>query len=66
MMQGNMEMFVRRMFTDAAFKESALRNPETAMAGYRLSSAEKMAASKLCARILSPEGVAMHPGRIWF
>jgi len=65
-MQGNMEMFIRRMFTDAAFKESALRNPETAMAGYRLSSAEKMAASKLCARILSPEGVAAHPSHFWY
>jgi len=66
MMQGNMEMFVRRMFTDAAFKESALRNPETAMAGYRLSGAEKMAASKLCARILNPEGVTMRPGGFWY
>jgi len=43
-----MEMFVRRMFTDTAFKESSPRNPKTAMAGYRLSSAEKMAVSRKC------------------
>ncbi len=29
-------------------KESSLRNPKTAMAGYRLSSAEKMATSRKC------------------
>jgi hypothetical protein len=52
-----LEAFVRRLFGDQEFKSRALRDPESAMANYRLDSAEKAAARKLCLRMVTPEGV---------
>ncbi len=51
-----LEMFVRRLYGDSAFKEDALKNPDRALAGYNLSNAEKAAAHKLCLRMVTPQG----------
>ena len=64
-MKGNLEIFVRRLFGDVAFKQDALRDPDAAMAGYRLSSNEKAAARQLCGRLVTPEGV-MASAQYWW
>jgi hypothetical protein len=67
MTRGDLELFVRRLFGDEAFRGAALLNPELAMSGYRLSRTEKVAARQLCSRLVTPEGLNLAgPHAFWF
>ena len=42
------ETVVRRLFSDATFRNEAITNPSTALAEYRLAAREQAALVKLC------------------
>ena len=45
------ETIVRRLFSDAEFRAAALADPSTALAEYRLATAEQQALTKLCLQL---------------
>ena len=45
------ETVVRRLFSDAKFRASAITDPSAALAEYRLAAAERAALTKLCVQL---------------
>ena len=45
------EIVVRRLFSDAAFRAQAVADPASALAEYRLAAEERTALTKLCVQL---------------
>lgn len=61
----NIEAVVRRMFSDAEFRSTAIANPEAAFAAFNLGSDEQEALTKLCAQLANGEEVGARPMGLW-
>ena len=51
------ETVVRRLFSDAEFRASAIADPSAALAEYRLAAAEQAALTKLCIQMANGASV---------
>ena len=56
------EVVVRRLFSDAAFRAAAIADPATALAEYRLAAEERSVLSTLCTQLAVADGPGPKPG----
>ena len=66
MVKGNLEQFVRRLFSDQSFRTLALENVNGALSEYGLTRTEQAAARKVCGQLVTPEGFLPSPTHLWF
>jgi hypothetical protein len=62
----NVEAVVRRLFSDAEFRATAIASPSTALAAYELQSDEQVALTKLSAQLADGENIGMSINGYWF
>ena len=60
-----LEEFVRRLVEDQAFRETATRDPEGAVARFGLVGPERHGALKLCAQVAGPNETIVKPEWWW-
>jgi hypothetical protein len=61
----NLEAVVRRLFSDAEFRATAIANPSSALAAYDLGSDDRLALTKLCAELANGDDVREPHERYW-